>query len=277
MVVRPLRAGRRIPASGMRAVTPADFRPRESADRWTNAEVPDNLSARLSRKKSLPENHLLEGIFPMRRFIVISLCVGCVGCGADYRPAKRETPAERETPAHLETPVPPVQQVSPPAPAVESAATPEGGAVEMAAIRLTAPDTWVRQQPRSQFITAEFSLPRAEGDASDGRLTISVAGGSIDDNLERWRGQFEGERAREVAEDLPIAGVTVKLLDCSGTYIDQPGPFAPGVPRAGYRMIGAVIPVGQQLHFVKAYGPEKTMAQYEPSFRAFLQSLEVKP
>ena len=28
----------------------------------------------------------------MRRFITISLCVGCVGCGADYRPEKREAP-----------------------------------------------------------------------------------------------------------------------------------------------------------------------------------------
>ncbi len=200
----------------------------------------------------------------MSRFIAISLCVSCVGCGADYQPAKREAPVST------------VQDVNPSASAVESTTMMEGNDVEMAAIRLTAPDTWIRQQPRNQFVTTEFSLPRTEGDANDGRLTISVAGGSIDANLERWRGQFEGDLTREVAEDLEIAGVTVKLLDCSGTYNDQPGPFAPGVPREEYRMMGAVIPVGSQLHFVKAYGPEKTMAQYEPSFRAFLQSLEVK-
>ena len=148
--------------------------------------------------------------------------------------------------------------------------------METAALRLTAPDSWVRQPPRSQFVTAEFSLPRAAGDETDGRLTVSVAGGSVEANIDRWRGQFEGVLTRDTQEDLQIQGLTVKLVDCSGNFNDQPGPFAPGVMREGYRMLAAIIPTSGQLHFVKAYGPERTMAQHEPAFRAFLQSLEVK-
>jgi hypothetical protein len=200
----------------------------------------------------------------MRRLIVIVMCVCFVGCGESYRPAKRETPASSAPAANSSSP------------ATSAVSESTGGVVEVGGLELTAPESWVRQPPRSQFVTAEFSLPRAEGDESDGRLTVSVAGGSIDANLERWRGQFEGDLTRDVAEDLEIAGLTVRLLDCAGTFNDQPGPFAPGVQRDGYRMIGAVIPTEGQLTFVKAYGPEKTIAQYEESIRTFLQSLKVK-
>ena len=200
----------------------------------------------------------------MHRLIVVAMCVCFVGCGESYRPAKRET----------SPPSTPTSDSNPSAAAAEAESA--GGLVEVGGLELAAPESWVRQPPRSQFVTAEFTLPRAEGDENDGRLTVSVAGGSIDANLERWRGQFEGELTRDVAEDLEVAGLTVKLLDCAGTFNDQPGPFAPGVQREGYRMIGAVIPTEGQLTFVKAYGPEKTIEKYEESIRTFLQSLKTK-
>jgi hypothetical protein len=44
------------------------------------------------------------------------------------------------------------------------------------------------------------------------------------------------------------------MVDFSGTYKDQPGMFAPAVDRTGYRMLGAIFPLGGRLCFVKAYG-----------------------
>jgi hypothetical protein len=201
---------------------------------------------------------------PMHRLIITVVCLCAVGCGESYRPEQRDAPASS---------TPSVSEDGSRSAATADAAT--GGVLEIDGLRLTAPDAWVRQEPRSEFVTAEFSLPRAEGDETDGRLTVSKAGGGVDANLERWRGQFEGNLTRDVAEDLQVAGLTVKLLDCAGTFNDQPGPFAPGVQREGYRMIGAVIPTEGQLTFVKAYGPEKTMEKYEQSIRSFLQNLEL--
>src|SRR3989304_7642307 len=53
-----------------------------------------------------------------------------------------------------------------------------GGPVELDAITLTAPAGWPQMPPSSSFVSAEFALPRAEGDDADGRLTISTAGGA---------------------------------------------------------------------------------------------------
>ena len=151
-----------------------------------------------------------------------------------------------------------------------------GVEVDLEAIRLTGTDKWVRKQPRSTFVRAEFALPKAEGDAQDGRLTVSTAGGTIQDNLDRWRKQFGGQPTKESKDELEVAGTKITVVDFSGTYADQAGPFAPAVERAGYRMLGAVIPVKGELYFVKAYGPEKTMAAQTESFRAFLKTLKVK-
>ena len=146
----------------------------------------------------------------------------------------------------------------------------------MGAIRLKGPDGWTRKQPRSQFVAAEFALPKAEGDEQDGRLTLSLAGGSVEDNVKRWRDQFGGKPEKDSQQELDIAGLKVTVVDFTGTYKDQPGPFAPAVDRAGYRMLAAIVPLGEQLHFIKAYGPQKTMADQEDAFHAFLQTCRSK-
>jgi hypothetical protein len=170
--------------------------------------------------------------------------------------------------------------VSPPATdphaglAEAAAAADLGPDVTVGAIRLKAPEGWTRKQPRSQFVAAEFALPKAEGDESDGRLTLSLAGGSVEDNVKRWRDQFGGKPEKDSQQELDVAGLKVTVVDFTGTYKDQPGPFAPAVDRAGYRMLAAIVPLGEQLHFIKAYGPTKTMTDQEDAFHAFLQTMQ---
>lgn len=193
------------------------------------------------------------------------------GCSPSYEPAKREVvEGEPAVDAGADEVTPSVAPVdSPPSPDVES------GDVQAGVIRLTPPETWVRKPASSGFVAAEFTLPRAEGDARDGRLTVSVAGGSIEANVDRWRGQFGAKPVRDSEDAQIIAGANVTVVDFSGTFNDSRGPFAPGEQREGYRMIGAIIPVGTQLHFVKAYGPEKTIEQHHEAFQEFLQTLQI--
>jgi hypothetical protein len=70
-------------------------------------------------------------------------------------------------------------------------------AVELDAITLTAPEGWGRKPTSSGFLLAEFTLPRANDDDWDGRLTVSSAGGDIEANIDRWRGQFGGKPSNE--------------------------------------------------------------------------------
>jgi hypothetical protein len=147
--------------------------------------------------------------------------------------------------------------------------------VRFGAIRLTAPEGWTRQPTQSSFTLAEFKLPRAKGDDKDGRLTVSVAGGSIQANIDRWKGQFSGALEKAEQKEIDANGIQITLVDFSGEFSDQRGPFVSGDKQTGYRMIAAIIPVNDQLHFVKAVGPEKTMEAHAEKIKTFIRS--VKP
>ncbi len=143
-------------------------------------------------------------------------------------------------------------------------------------LRMTAPQQWKQVQPRVRIIAYEFAAPRAKGDPADGRVTVMAAGGSIEANIARWKRQFRGENGaapQAKVEKKKINGFTVHLVDLSGTYLDQRGPFAPAVPRPGYRMLGAIIQTPEANFFVKFYGPAATVAQHEKAFRRMIESI----
>lgn len=147
-----------------------------------------------------------------------------------------------------------------------------GGEVRIDGLTLTAPKGWGRKTPQSTFIQAEFVLARAEGENQDGRLTLSTAGGSVQANIDRWKDQFGGKPEKAHEEKIDVNGIAATLVDFSGDYNDQKGPFAPGVKRSDFRMIGAIIPVGEQLHFVKAVGPKKTIESHAEKIKTFILS-----
>jgi hypothetical protein len=72
-----------------------------------------------------------------------------------------------------------------------------------------------------------------------------------------------------------VAGLNVTFVDFSGDFNDQRGPFAPGELRQNYRMIGAVVPVKGQLHFIQATGPQKTIASQTAAIHQFIRSVKL--
>jgi hypothetical protein len=148
--------------------------------------------------------------------------------------------------------------------------------VELDSIRLTAPAQWRKTEPGTTFVAAEFVLPRAEADNEDGRLTISTAGGSLETNIDRWKGQFDPQPQQASLEVVDVADVKITIVDLSGDFNDQRGPFAPAVKRPNYRMIAAVIPLEGQFSFIKATGPQKTIATHAGAIHAFIRSVRLK-
>lgn len=167
-----------------------------------------------------------------------------------------------------------------------SAADPADLTIKLAdgVLQLTAPKEWVRKEPKSKIIEHEFAAPFVEGDAQDGRITIMGAGGEVQQNIDRWAGQFtqpNGVDSKDVTKTSKktVNGVEVHIVDIAGTYQDMPGgPFAGGkpTPREGYRMLGAIM-VAPKIgnYFVKFYGPAKTVAKYEADFNKMIDSLTV--
>lgn len=195
----------------------------------------------------------------------------------DVRPV-REPPAEQKLAEKAQSESVPAPHGPMPAPSpADERPDPEAkdGEIAIDPLRLAVPKTWTQKPPRSTILLAEFSLPRAEGDPADGRLTVTRAGGSVADNIERWRKQFAPKPEKESQEKIEVHGVPVTLVDFSGTYLDQRGPFAPAVESPGFRMLGAIADVEGQLHFFKAYGPVKTMSARANEFRAFIDSMTI--
>jgi hypothetical protein len=148
--------------------------------------------------------------------------------------------------------------------------------IEIDGITLAAPAKWESKSPESSIITAELVLPRADGDDADGRLTISTAGGTVEANIDRWKGQFAPQPQNASQEEIDVAGLKITVVDFSGDFNDQRGPFAPPVKRSGYRMIAAIIPDNGQLHFIKATGPQKTIAANADAIQAFIRSARMR-
>jgi hypothetical protein len=147
-----------------------------------------------------------------------------------------------------------------------------GPEVHAGGIQLKAPDGWVRKAASSGFVEAEFMLPRAQGDEQDGRLTVSVAAGSIEQNISRWKGQFGGNPSKSKQDTFKVAGMDVTLVDFTGTFNDSRGPNAPAVERPNYRMIAAIIPAKERMIFIKATGPEKTLQQQADKITEFVKT-----
>ena len=114
-------------------------------------------------------------------------------------------------------------------PAGESEAKLENtGKLDIETVHFTVPKSWVRKAPNPMLL-AEFAIPRAEGDKDDGRLTVSQAGGTLEANINRWKGQFGKKLDKENQETIDVGGIKVTLVDFSGTFDDSRGMMGPTV------------------------------------------------
>ena len=138
-------------------------------------------------------------------------------------------------------------------------------------------------KPKFDFYEAEFNIPKAEGDEKDGRITFSVVGGTIDQNFERWVGQFkgldEGDEDSLKKMNKEINGAKVQMLMLKGTFLDSKGgPFGPKTERENYMLMGAAIETGAggSNVYIKAYGPKKTMEANHKQLKDMLEGMKIK-
>jgi hypothetical protein len=147
-------------------------------------------------------------------------------------------------------------------------------------LSFTAPEGWTKKQPANRIIEVEYAVLPVKGDETPGRFTAMGAGGSVEQNVTRWVGQFVGDAVKPKLDKLTVSGCEVQVVDLTGTYKDSPGgPFAGGKEtlRDNYRMLGAIIATKDAgNYFVKLYGPKATVGENEAKFQELVKSLKVK-
>jgi hypothetical protein len=122
---------------------------------------------------------------------------------------------------------------------------------------------------------ATYLIPAAKGDSEGAECAVFLnIGGGVQANLARWIAQFEKTAGAPQQKKETINGLDVTTVDVSGTFKGG-GPMMgqSGGPKAGYRLLGAIVETPSGEVFFKLTGPVKTVASAQHEFQAMLKSL----
>jgi hypothetical protein len=106
----------------------------------------------------------------------------------------------------------------------------------------------------------------------DTELSVARAGGSTEANIHRWIGQFD-DAGKDVRTEKTVRGLSVHIVEVSGTYLGSGMPGAAADSRAGWTLVGAVVDTPGSRYFFKLLGPGDQVGAVRPSFDALLASI----
>jgi hypothetical protein len=153
-----------------------------------------------------------------------------------------------------------------------AAATNATGATGAGSLTWKAPATFKEQPNPSSMRLATYSVPKSGSDKDDAELSITVAGGDTNANIERWAGQFEGGTPPQKQEKT-IAGRKVTLVEMSGTYSGGMGALSGTHP--GWTMYAAIVDAGSgQSYFFQMTGPTATVRAAKAALDTMIESIK---
>jgi len=128
-----------------------------------------------------------------------------------------------------------------------------------------APESWKAKKPRYKITKHELQLPKAEGEAKDGRMT------------------FTPPNKVFAVEKKKIDGYELSIVQLRGTFMESSGgPFSgKKPPRENYMMKAVIIsPVDADAKtpkcFIKLVGSEKTLKQHAKAYDAMVKSMKTQ-
>lgn len=129
------------------------------------------------------------------------------------------------------------------------------------------PEGWKEKPDPKRMRLAVFDV--ADGAAEAGIMVLSGEGGGLLANINRWRGQvqleaIEEEQLRKEVRQLEVAGTAAHYVDLSGPASAE---------RPPQRLLGVVLPHGQQTWFFTLKGPPEVVAQQKAAFEALVKSV----
>jgi hypothetical protein len=152
---------------------------------------------------------------------------------------------------------------------------------EAVGLRFAVPKAWTRVPAASDVRAAQWKIPGAGSD--DGELVLFFfgkgKGGGVQDNVDRWLGQFtepDGRSSRDAAVTTirTVNGLRLTSVDVAGTYRGAPMGGGSAQPKPEQRMLAAVVEGDDGPWFFKAVGPRATMEQAKAGFDELLASVE---
>lgn len=201
-------------------------------------------------------------------FIAILLVIGCgrretEPVGTNVEPLKKEKSAAAA----------PAPGTEPPG---SAAARPPVTATPQAEIVWTKPESWI-EKPQRPVRKATYEAPGAAGPAEVSVFYFgSDQGGSVEANIARWVGQFEGVSPDQAKRDQQeVNGFKVYTVRVEkGTF--STGMAGSAKPYQNWGLNAAVVETPSGPYFFKMTGPEATVSAEVANFTELLKSIRGK-
>jgi hypothetical protein len=159
-------------------------------------------------------------------------------------------------------------------PAMPSLDVPSKPAVELA---WDAPASFKKIEHPSKMRRATYEMPKVGSDPEAPTMSVTVLGGTVDENVNRWIAQFdEPAKASAKRETKKVGVYEATVLHIEGVYSGG-NMMGPSTPQPDYALLGAVVPVGADLWFFKMTGPKASVAAARPDFDQLVSSLRATP
>lgn len=217
----------------------------------------------------------------MRMFVVTgtALAISLAACDKKPQPPAAPTPAAPAQPSAQTSQQPALTQASPASSAatLPAEATSSSTQVRAAGLTFTLPAGWETRKPSNNMRLAEARLPGAADDGSkDCVVAWFQSGGSVQDNLTRWKGMVtkaDGSGADATEEAIEVQGVKVHTIEMTGAYVEG-GMMGGGTKRENWTFRGAIIETPGQLSVVRMTGPADVMTSQKDAWNGLLRSMK---
>ncbi|MEO8432678.1 MAG: hypothetical protein ABI592_14290 [Acidobacteriota bacterium] len=151
--------------------------------------------------------------------------------------------------------------------------------VSAGGIRWTVPHGWTAGTVRPMRV-ATYVLPAGKG-GEPGECGVFYfghgQGGTAEENIARWRSQFEGAPAPQISVRT-VDALRIHQVTTSGTYLASAGPMMPSQgKKPNYALAGVIVEAPEGLVFFKCTGPAAAIAAARQPFDALIRSIRKAP
>jgi hypothetical protein len=123
---------------------------------------------------------------------------------------------------------------------------------------------------------ATYHVPRAPGDVEDPELSVSQAGGTVEQNVARWAKQLDRKPSDAKRSERTVNGLKVTTVELHGDYSPMAMPGGPtSVKKPGFALLGAIVETSP-LTFLKLVGPDKSVVAAQRDFDKLVDGVRAK-
>lgn len=161
-----------------------------------------------------------------------------------------------------------------------------GEVVELGGLKSKAPADWKMQTPNNKLRLHQFLVPKADGDTENAELVVfsfGGGGGSNEDNVKRWKGQFIAPKGKTIDEVTKTekfkvgTGADVLYVDIQGTFKYKFPPVDPNakeVLKENFRRINLIFDTDKGPFFITLTGPAKTIERNKAAFDGWVKAFK---